>query len=292
MQPPARPGSVQRSRDRARRRRRRLTAVLALVLAAAAVLVVALSIGTDTHGARVVRFTIRSPLVHQSLPVAAVVPAGGGRQRPLLVFLHGKGEDQNSNLNDAMFAALARLGRRAPDIVFPYGGADSYWHNRASGAWGSYVLDEVIPQAMAMLGADPRRVAIGGISMGGFGALNLARLHPSRFCAVGAHSAALWPTGADTAAGAFDDAQDFTRNNVLGSARGRDPYRRMPVWIDVGDQDPFRASDTAFAHELRAQGQRLDFHVWPGSHSQSYWQSHWRSYLGFYATALQSCRRS
>jgi S-formylglutathione hydrolase FrmB len=288
MQPVARPRSVRRARGR---RRRRLAAILALAVAATAVLIVALSTAPDTHGARVVRFTIRSRLVHQALPVAAVVPAGDGSQRPLLVFLHGKGEDQNSNLNDAMFAALARLGRRAPDVVFPYGGADSYWHNRASGAWGSYVLDEVIPQAVAKLGADPRRVAIGGISMGGFGALNLARLHPRRFCAVGAHSAALWPSGADTAAGAFDDAQDFARNNVLGSARGQDPYRRMPVWIDVGDQDPFRASDTALAGELRAQGQRLEFHLWPGSHSQSYWQSHWRSYLGFYATALRRCRR-
>jgi S-formylglutathione hydrolase FrmB len=289
MQPVARPRSVRRSRAL---RRRRLGVVLALALVAAAVLVVALSAGPDTHGARIVRFTIRSPLVHQAVPVAAVVPAGGERHRPLLVFLHGKGEDQNSNLDDAMFAALARLGRRAPDVVFPYGGADSYWHNRASGGWGSYVLNEVIPQAVAKLGADPRRVAIGGLSMGGFGALNLARLHPGRFCAVGADSAALWPSGADTAAGAFDDAQDFARNNVLGSAHGQDPYRRMPVWIDVGDKDPFRASDTALADELRAQGQRLDFHVWPGSHSQSYWQSHWRSYLDFYANALQRCRRA
>jgi S-formylglutathione hydrolase FrmB len=289
MQPVARPRSVRRSRAR---RRRRLAAILALVVVAAAVFVVARSSGPDTHGARVVHFTISSPPVHQALPVAAVVPAGGGRHRPLLVFLHGKGEDQDSNLNDAMFAALARLGRRAPDVVFPYGGPDSYWHDRTSGAWGSSVLNEVIPQAVATLGADPRRVAIGGISMGGFGALNLARLQPGRFCAVGAHSAALRPSGADTAAGAFDDAQDFARNNILGSARGRDPYRRMPVWIDVGDQDPFRVSDTALADELRAHGQRLDFHVWPGSHGQSYWQSHWRSYLGFYATALQRCGRS
>jgi S-formylglutathione hydrolase FrmB len=61
-------------------------------------------------------------------------------------------------------------------------------------------------------------VAIGGISMGGFGALNLARLDPRRFCAVGGHSAALWASGADSAAGAFDDAADFSRNDVIGTA--------------------------------------------------------------------------
>ncbi len=247
--------------------------------------------GVDTHGARVVRFTIDSRFVHAALPVTAVVPAGHATgPRPLLVFLHGKGEDQDSNLDAAMFAALARLGARAPDIVFPYGGPDSYWHDRRDGAWGTYVLKEVIGEAVRRLHADPGRVAIGGMSMGGFGALNLARLDPARFCAVGAHSGALWVSGADSAAGAFDDAEDFARNDVIGAARAGDPYRGMAVWIDVGTQDPFRAADTLLASELRHDGQRVSLHVWPGAHGQAYWQQHWSSYLGFYAGALARCR--
>jgi S-formylglutathione hydrolase FrmB len=266
--------------------------VATVVVVSGGVLVVAGS-GADTHGARVLRFTIVSRLVHRSLPVVAVVPAGGGgRRRPLLVFLHGKGEDQNSNLDDAMFAALARLGPQAPDVVFPYGGPDSYWHNRADGAWGGYVLREVIGQAIRRLHADPRRVAIGGISMGGFGALNLARLDPHRFCAVGGHSAALWVSGGESAAGAFDDAEDFSRNDVIAAARARDPYRGSAVWIDVGTVDPFRAADTGLAAELRRDGQRVQFHVWPGGHDGSYWNSHWDSYLGFYARALAGCART
>jgi S-formylglutathione hydrolase FrmB len=169
------------------------------------------------------------------LPVTVVIPAGSAAgRRPLLVFLHGKGENEDSHLDDAMFAALARQGARAPDVVFPYGGADSYWHDRAAGRWGAYVTDELIPVTLRRLNADPARVAIGGISMGGFGALDLARLHPGRFCAVGGHSAALWPTGADSAAGAFDDAEDFARHDVIGAARSRDPYRSTSVWLDAG----------------------------------------------------------
>jgi S-formylglutathione hydrolase FrmB len=248
--------------------------------------------GVDTRGATVVRFTIDSRFVGQPLPVTAVVPAGASAgPRPLLVFLHGKGENQNSNLDDPMFAALARLGQKAPDVVFPYGGADSYWHDRADGAWGRYVMDEVIGEAVRRLHADSRRVAIGGMSMGGFGALNLARLYPARFCAVGADSAALWVSGADSAAGAFDDAEDFARNDVIGAARSANPYRGMAVWIDVGTQDPFRAADTLLAGELRRDGQAVSFHVWPGAHGQSYWEQHWSSYLTFYAGALAHCRR-
>ena len=266
-----------------------VAAVVVAAVVVAAVLVVR-SFGTDTHGAHVVRFTINSPLVHESLPVAAVVPPGeSAGPRPLLVFLHGKGEDENSYLDDAMYAALARLGPRAPDVVFPYGGADSYWHNRKGGAWGSYVMKEVIGDAVKRLGADPKRVAIGGISMGGFGALDLARLTPRGFCAVGGHSPALWVSGAQSAAGAFDDARDFALNNVIGIARRGDPYRRMAVWVDVGTQDPFRAADTTFVDALRRHGQPVAFHVWSGGHDQAYWDSHWGDYLGFYAGALAGC---
>ena len=146
-------------------RRRRVVALAVFLIAAAvvaaAVLLVVRSLRTDTHGAHVVRFTINSPLVHQSLPVAAVVPAGASAgPRPLLIFLHGKGQDENSNLDDAFYTALARLGSSAPDVVFPYGGTDSYWHNRKGAAWGSYVTKEVIPEAVKQLGADPNRIAI------------------------------------------------------------------------------------------------------------------------------------
>ena len=121
-----------------------------------------------------------------------VRPRGAAAGRPLLVFLHGRGMGEDGMLSRQMFAALAAQGDRAPDIVFPDGGDHSYWHDRHGAAWGRYVMNEVIPQAIKRLGADPSRVAIGGISMGGFGAFDLARLHPHRFCAVGGHSPALW----------------------------------------------------------------------------------------------------
>ena len=212
---------------------------------ALAVLALTQLTGSNTHGASVVRYTIDSRLVGHALPQVGVVPAGqASGRRPLLVFLHGKGGEEESNLNSEMFAALARLGPRAPDIVFPNGGEDSYWHDRGDGQWGRYVVREVIPQAVRRLHADPRRVAIGGISMGGFGAYDIARLYPSRFCAVGGHSAALWRSGGETAAGAFDDAEDFSRHDVLGAAEAANPYPRKSEWLDVGTEDPFRSADT------------------------------------------------
>jgi pimeloyl-ACP methyl ester carboxylesterase len=143
------------------------------------------------------------------------------------VFLHGKGENEDSNLDGPMFAALARLGDRAPDVVFPDGDEDSYWHDRESGAWGRYVIDEVIPQTLRRLHADPRRVAIGGLSIGGFGAYDLARLYPGKFCAVGGDSPALWVSGGESAAACWRRSPSWVGGDgVLPTTRSPNVWDR------------------------------------------------------------------
>jgi S-formylglutathione hydrolase FrmB len=241
------------------------------------------------HGAGIERYSVRSRFVHRTLPQVAAVPraAGDGKRRPLLVFLHGRGRDgEESNANGDFFAALEQLGARAPAVVFPNGGESSYFHARANGDWARYVLDEVIPQAVRRLHADPRRVAIGGISMGGFGAYDIARLRPRSFCAVGGHSAALWRSGGESAAGAFDDAEDFARNDVIAiaRARGRAAWGRARLWLDGGSADPFRAGGEALA-----AGLGITMRHWPGAHEGDYWRAHYARYLRFYADALAAC---
>jgi S-formylglutathione hydrolase FrmB len=245
------------------------------------------------RGAEILRYAVRSRFVHRTLPQVAAIPrgAGAGERRPLLVFLHGRGSDgQESNANGAFFHALDRLGARAPAVVFPSGGESSYFHRRAGGDWGRYVLDEVIPQALRRLHADPRRVAIGGISMGGFGALDLGSR--GTFCAVGAHSAALWFHGGDTAPGAFDDAADFARHDLVAGARTKPGRWVGPrLWLDAGRTDPFQPGDRAFVAALKAHRVPISAHLgWHGGHDHSYWQRHWPAYLDFYASALAHCR--
>jgi S-formylglutathione hydrolase FrmB len=268
-------------------------ALALLVLAAVALgLLVAVATGADGQGAlRVERVTIASEAIGRKLKLSLVVPParGDGTRRGLVVFLHGRGGDDRSSLGPPLLAAVARLGDEAPALAFPDGGVDSYWHDRESGAWRRYVLREVIPRALRETGADPARIAIGGISMGGFGALDLARARPHRFCGVAGHSPAIWTSAGQTAPGAFDDAADFARHDVVRAARRGAYPADLPLWLDAGTRDPFRPGDRAFARAVRAAGGDLTFRTWPGGHDGNYWNAHWRSYLRFYVTALDAC---
>jgi poly(3-hydroxybutyrate) depolymerase len=276
---------------------RKAIALVVVLVAAAAFGATRLFAGPDKHGAHEVRFTVKSRLFGRLLEEVAAVPGGdaprprppgGGRGRPLLVFLHGRGGHPGDFFSAEFYAELARLGTRAPIVVQLDGGDHSYWHDRRSGRWGGYVLREAIPQAVRVLGADPSRIAIGGISMGGYGAFDLARR--KRFCAVGGHSPAFWLSGGQSAPGAFDDAADFARHDVYAYARGRRrPYGAARLWIDRGDRDPFAPADREVVRALRASGAKVSSHVWPGEHETEYWRAHTARYLRFYAGALAHC---
>jgi enterochelin esterase-like enzyme len=245
--------------------------------------VVVPSIHPERYGVRITDFSLirgdeqyRGKVVHP--------PGDRDIPRPVVVLLHGRGSSPEGMLSDEMFAALRDSGDRAPIVVLPESPTEaSYWHDRADGAFGRFVTEDVIPLAIGEVGADPKRVAIGGISMGGFGALDLARQDPNAYCAVGAHSPALWRSASETAEGAFDDAEDFEVHDVMQAAQD-DPrmYGDTPVRIDVGDEDPFAGADEAFAGSLQGD---VSFEMAPGDHNESYWNAHMDDYIDFYATS-------
>src|SRR3954452_21161848 len=126
---------------------------LLLVLAVAAAVAVALAWPAiervrrgygSTHGARIVPFDVRNRLLRGLPGQILVLPRGWGRGGPLLVLLHGRSSSPSSFLSDAFLGGLAALGRRAPAVALLDGGDHSYYHDRADGAWGSYVLREAL----------------------------------------------------------------------------------------------------------------------------------------------------
>ena len=90
-------------------------------------------------------FDLQSKLLARPLSELLVTPKGGGKGRPLLVFLHGYGGTPSDTLGPAFVAALRRLGDRAPVVVLPQGEV-GWWHDRAEG-----------PGLVCAAGGDPGR---------------------------------------------------------------------------------------------------------------------------------------
>ena len=100
---------------------------------------------------------------------------------PLILFLHGRGE-RGADLALVQKYGLAKCIAAGDDfpfiIVSPQCPASSYWTEETDAL--AALLDEVI----ATYKADPQRVYLTGLSMGGRGTWFLAGRYPDRFAAI------------------------------------------------------------------------------------------------------------
>ena len=135
-----------------------------------------------------------------STSYSIMLPPGydaSGRRYPVLYMLHGVAGDSTEWQSIGLLEAADRMiqdGEIEPMlIVLPNGGAN-YWVNHADGArWGDYLVSDVVASVDREYRTIPRARdrAIGGLSMGGEGALRMAMLNPDVFGIAAAHSPSL-----------------------------------------------------------------------------------------------------
>jgi enterochelin esterase-like enzyme len=242
----------------------------------------------ETYGATIVSTQVHSDLLDRDLEQVTVLPAGFRKadRRPLLVLLHGRGDSPAGRANGALMEALASAGEAAPVVLLANGGEASYYHDRDDGPWGSYVVDELIPATVTRYGLNRSRVVYAGISMGGYGALEMVRASGQRQCGVAAMAPALWPTAAQTPDGAFDDAEDFASHDVYGAVAA---LHGTPVFLVVGEEDPFAPITTALVDELRPGPSKVEFQTAPGEHDAGFWDAHTDEVVQWAARRLARC---
>ncbi|HZK96805.1 MAG TPA: PHB depolymerase family esterase, partial [Prolixibacteraceae bacterium] len=102
-----------------------------------------------------------------------------GKPSPMIVFLHGSGE-RGTDLEKVKAWGPPAIVEKNPDfpfIVVSPQCPEGQW-------WNTYLLKGMIDDMLAKYNVDKSRVYLTGLSMGGFGAWELAMTFPDYFAAV------------------------------------------------------------------------------------------------------------
>ncbi|OCQ23675.1 hypothetical protein A7985_06965 [Pseudoalteromonas luteoviolacea] len=138
---------------------------------------------------------------------------------PLLVFLHGSGQDEQHLLqrerSNGKFIEIAPLGR---DIYNAY----AYQHSNID-------IEEAIQDALKHYSIDENNMIIGGFSMGGYGALKVFYENPHRYKAVAVFA------GHPNLANQWLDNGHFPNFEKL---KYLNIFKDIPIFIYHGTKDP------------------------------------------------------
>ena len=242
--------------------------------------------------------TFYSQALGREMPYLVWLPPDYDRasaRYPVLYLLHGAGDGIAAGrvewVNVGLAPAVDQLlawGEIRPMIVVLPEGEQGYWIDHANGGpkWAAYTARDVVRHVDRTFRTDarPGRRAIGGLSMGGHGAVQLALNYPDVFRIAGAHSPSIreYPQSPPF----FGNPAWFARYDPIALARQRRGTRGLTVWIDWGVRDRWRAGSEALADALQGSGARVQAHRFDGEHEGGYWRAHLPDYLRFYAQAL------
>lgn len=226
------------------------------------------------------------------LPDTPADPAGW----PCFYLLHGLSDDHTIWLRRTRIEHYALRYKLA--IVMPQGFRGFYATNHDGPDYQSYIVNDVIGFAERSFRLHANRSArcIGGLSMGGYGAMRTALSRPDLFVSANSHSGALLypiekpdksPLMMSEHRRIFGPNPAGTDNdlNTLAARLAR-LTDRPKLLIDCGTQDFLLEQNRAFHATLDALKIEHTYREFPGDHNWDFWDTHIRDALEFHAAAL------
>src|SRR5260370_38197595 len=242
---------------------------------------------------RVVHYCVYLPAGYDSAAANQSAP----QRYPVLYFLHGLGDNEQTLFNSGGWTLLDELRRQhkiGDFLVVAPEGRRSFYSYSADGSvrYSDFVLREFIPhiESKYRIHAGRSGRAISGISMGGYGALRFAFSHPEIFSAASAQSAALItesPQELDAAAhsgtplgrvlaevfGNPIDASHWNNNSPFVLAKKNAArLRKLAIYFNCGQDDNYGFEKGAHALHLQLQKENIphEYHAYAGDTSWSY----------------------
>lgn len=181
---------------------------------------------------------------------------------PIILFLHGRGERGSEGMWQTQIG-LPEAVRDHPDrwpfiIVMPQCPLNSFWTDPASMEMAMATLSRESEE----FNGDPDRTYLTGLSLGGYGAWELARLYPHRWAAVVIASSGIFWSYAP---------ERWSRSNSLSGEYAR-AVGRLPIWLFHGTDDTvvnIRQSEIMY-EALKAAGGHVRLWIYQGMHHDTW----------------------
>ena len=260
--------------------------------------------------------TINSAILARPVRYCAYLPASFDtdktRRYPVLYYLHGLGDNEQSLLNTGgwdLIEDMRRTGKVGDFVVLAPSGGHTFFLNSADGKirYEDFLSKEFMPQMEKKYRVDSTRARRGitGVSMGGFGALRLAFKNPQQFAAVSAQMPALLADiPPDFAAGGTGspasmlgdvfgnpiDVAYLQRNSVFYFAKSTpaSELKRLKIYFNVGNNDDYGFEQGAQKlHQLLdSRGIPNEFHIYAGRHDPQFAVRHFGEVVQFQWNAI------
>lgn len=234
--------------------------------------------------------TLKSSALGQDLRFNVYLPDGykdGSARYPVVYLLHGASGDEHDwprkgSVVETLDALIKRGLMRPTVAVMPSIGPQSWFADGAVHKMETALITELLPavEQRYRVGTARGERGIAGLSMGGFGALNLSLKHPQRFCAAGIISPAIYdPLPPDTSAarrapqlmrnGQFDPELWKALNYPSHLEAYTKAAQKVPMWIVSGDHDALgiaQMSTNLYWRLLKIQPRLAELRIVDGDH--------------------------
>ena len=240
-----------------------------------------------TPGVRMQDVTFRSSALDREMRYRVIMPQRVSTEKtPVVYLLHG---GDGSFRDWSNYSDVAQFAEKGLLLVMPQG-EDSYYVNSATrpqDRYEDYIVHDLIADVESRFPVARGRShrAIAGVSMGGFGAINLALKHPELFAFAGGISSALdvpsrpfsikrigqWRHHRSI----FGDWQGAAQqqNDPFTLAQSADPSSAPYLYLTCGDQEGLLPSNRKFAATLEQRHFKYEFHIAPGGHNWNQWNA-------------------
>lgn len=223
-----------------------------------------------------------------------ILPQVGEPPFPVFYLLHGLSDDHT------IWHRRTRIEEYVANlpliVVMPDGFRGFYTRNEEGPDYDKYMAEELpsVIERNFQAKRDRASRCIGGLSMGGYGAMRLGLTYPERYVSVHSHSGAAlcgskaW-SGPEQAEfrRIFGPNPKGTLHDLMHLAqRAKNAGRLTKLRIDCGTEDGLLSDNRQFHQFLGQVGYAHEYEEFPGNHSWPYWDVHIREALQFHCKAL------